>query len=143
MLDLYSRRIVGWAMSERMTETLTLRALRIALRQRRPALTLLPHSDQGRQYTSGTYQEILENRAIQVSVNGVGSWYDNAPMESFFGSLKAERGHHVSYPTRREARRDLFHYIESFYGRRRLHSSLGYQSPVAFEQACHQMSSTT
>lgn len=142
MLDLYSRRIVGWAMSERMTETLTLRALRMALQQRRPALTLLHHSDQGSQYTSDSYQKLLKNHAIQVSMNGVGTWYDNAPMESFFGSLKAERVHHVSYPTRWEARRDLFHYIESFYNRRRLHSSLGYQSPVAFEQAYHQMSST-
>ena len=142
MLDLYSRRIVGWAMSERMTETLTLRALRMALQQRRPASTLLHHSDQGRQYTSGSYQELLKNHAIQVSMNGVGTWYDNAPMESFFGSLKAERVHHVSYATRWEARRDLFDYIESFYNRRRLHSSLGYQSPVAFEQAYHQMSST-
>jgi len=138
VLDLYSRRIVGWAMQHRMTEELTLAALRMALQQRRPELALLHHSDQGSQYTSGAYQNLLKGKDIQVSMNGVGTWYDNAPMESFFGSLKAERVHHLSYHTRREARQDLFRYIESFYNRRRLHSSIGYRSPVAFEQAYHQ-----
>jgi putative transposase len=138
VLDLYSRRIVGWAMQHRMTEELTLAALRMALQQRRPELALLHHSDQGSQYTSGAYQNLLKGKDIQVSMNGVGTWYDNAPMESFFGSLKAERVHHLSYHTRREARQDLFRYIESFYNRRRLHSSIGYRSPVAFEQAYQQ-----
>lgn len=138
VLDLYSRRIVGWAMSRRMTEALTINALRMALQQRRPQLALLHHSDQGSQYTSGAYQRLLKGYAIQVSMNGVGTWYDNAPMESFFGSLKTERVHHVTYRTREQARQDLFRYIESFYNRRRLHSSLGYQSPVAYEEAYHQ-----
>jgi len=93
------------------------------------------HSDQGRQYTSRAYQDRLAAHTIQVSMNGVGTWYDNAPMESFFGSLKAERVHHMTYSTRRQARTDLFAYIESFYNIRRLHSSLGYLSPVAFENA--------
>lgn len=140
VLDLYSRQIVGWATNQRMTEDLTLRALRGALRRRRPTLSLVHHSDQGSQYTSGAYQRLLAGYDIQVSMNGVGTWYDNAPMESFFGSLKAERVHHVSYRTRHAARRDLFYYIEAFYNRRRLHSSLGYQSPATYEQAYYQMS---
>lgn len=135
VLDLYSRRIIGWAMDRRMTEQLTLDALHMAVQQRRPVLSLMHHSDQGRQYTSRAYQDRLAAHTIQVSMNGVGTWYDNAPMESFFGSLKAERVHHMTYSTRRQARTDLFAYIESFYNIRRLHSSLGYRSPVAFENA--------
>ena len=135
VLDLYSRRIIGWAMDRRMTEQLTLDALHMAVQQRRPVLSLMHHSDQGRQYTSQAYQDCLEAHTIQVSMNGVGTWYDNAPMESFFGSLKSERVHHMAYSTRRQARTDLFAYIESFYNIRRLHSSLGYLSPVAFENA--------
>jgi transposase InsO family protein len=135
VLDLYSRRIIGWAMNRRMTVQLTLDALHMALQQRCPVLPLMHHSDQGRQYTSQAYRHRLEAHTIQVSMNGVGTWYDNAPMESFFGSLKAERVHHMAYCTRGQARTDLFAYIESFYNRRRLHSSLGYLSPVAFENA--------
>ena len=135
VLDLYSRRIIGWAMDRRMTVQLTLDALHMAVQQRHPILSLMHHSDQGRQYTSQAYQDRLKAYTIQVSMNGVGAWYDNAPMESFFGSLKAERVHHMAYSTRRQARTDLFAYIESFYNRRRLHSSLGYLSPVAFENA--------
>jgi putative transposase len=142
VMDLHSRRIVGWAMDQRMTEALTLRALRMALQQRRPAPGLLHHSDQGSQYTSAAYQRLLKGYDMRVSMNGVGTWYDNAPMESFFGSLKAERVHHLTYLTRSQARRDLFRYIESFYNRRRLHSSIGYQSPVAFEQA-YQLAAST
>ena len=142
VLDLYSRRIIGWAMDQRMTQALTLGALRMALQQRRPELALLHHSDQGSQYTSEAYQRLLKGYHLTVSMNGVGTWYDNAPMESFFGSLKAERVHHVTYRTRSQARRDLFRYIESFYNRRRLHSSIGYHSPVAFELAYQQQFST-
>lgn len=140
VLDLYSRQIVGWATSWQMTEDLTLRALRSALLKRRRTLSLLYHSDQGSQYTNGAYQRLLAGYTIQVSRNGVGTWYDNVPIESYFGSLKAERVHYISYRTRHEARRDLFCYIESFYTRRRLHSSLGYQSITACEQAYYQMS---
>ena len=135
ILDLYSRRVVGWAMSERMTEELTLSALRMALQQRRPGPGLIHHSDQGGQYTGHAYQAVLKEHGIQASMNGVGSWYDNAPMESFFGTLKSERVHHILYRTRDEARADLFAYIEGFYNRRRLHSALGYLSPEEFEQA--------
>ena len=133
VLDLYSRRIVGWAMSERMTSDLTVDALKMAIVQRQPELALIHHSDQGSQYTDGTYQALLKNHGIQVSMNGVGSWYDNAPMESFFGTLKSEWVYHRVYRTRDEARSDIFYYIEAFYNRRRLHSSLGYLSPEEYE----------
>jgi putative transposase len=134
ILDLYSRRIVGWAMSERMTSDLTLAALRMAIQQRRPPAGLIHHSDQGSQYTDQAYQDLLAAHGIQPSMNGVGTCYDNAPMESFFGTLKGERVHHCVYRTRDEARPDLFYYIEAFYNRRRRHSSLDYLSPKAFEQ---------
>jgi putative transposase len=134
ILDLFSRRIVGWAMSERMTSDLTLRALRMAIRRRQPGPGLIHHSDQGSQYTDKKYQALLRAHGIQASMNGVGSWYDNAPVESFFGTLKSERVHHYPYQTRDEASPDLFYYIEGFYNRRRLHSSLGYLSPEAYEE---------
>jgi transposase InsO family protein len=133
VLDLYSRRIIGWAMSDRMTSDLTVDALKMAIVQRQPELALLHHSDQGSQYTDGTYQALLKDHGIQVSMNGVGSWYDNAPMESFFGTLKSEWVYHRVYRTRDEARSDIFYYIEAFYNRRRLHSSLGYLSPEEYE----------
>jgi putative transposase len=134
ILDLYNRGIVGWAMSERMTSALTISALKMAIRERRPGVGLIHHSDQGSQYTDGTYQALLRNHGIQASMNGVGTWYDNAPMESFFGTLKSELVHHRVYHTRDEARPDLFFYIEAFYNRRRRHSSLDYLSPEAYEQ---------
>jgi putative transposase len=141
VLDLFSRRIVGWAMSDRMTSDLTMDALKMAIRQRRPGISLIHHSDQGSQYTDGEYQQLLKDYGIQVSMNGVGSWYDNAPMESFIGSLKSEWVHHHRYRTRDEARTDIFYYIEAFYNRRRLHSALGYLSPEAYEQLYHQQQS--
>jgi putative transposase len=138
VLDLYARRIVGWAMSDRMTSDLTKEALQMALHRRQPGTDLIHHSDRGSQYTDGSYQALLEQHGIQVSMNGVGSWYDNAPMESFIGTLKSERVHHRAYFTRDEARLDLFFYIEAFYNRRRRHSSLNYLSPEAYEQLGHQ-----
>jgi putative transposase len=138
ILDLYTRRIVGWAMADRMTSALTIQALEMALRQRKPFPGLIFHSDQGSQYTDQKYQALLEAHGIQVSMNSVGSWYDNAPMESFFGTLKSERVHHCGYQTQQEAKTDLFFYIEAFYNRRRLHSALGYVSPEAFEKAHYQ-----
>jgi putative transposase len=134
ILDLYGRRVVGWAMDERVTTDLTLRALKMALRQRRPGPGLVHHSDQGSQYTDRRYQALLARRGIAASMNGAGTWYDNAPMESFFGTLKSERVHHLVYRDRAEATTDLFNYIEGWYNRRRLHSSLAYESPEAFEQ---------
>ena len=137
ILDLFSRRIVGWAMSDRMKVELTLRALRMAIHQRRPGPGLIHHSDQGSQYTDGRYQEVLKAHGIQPSMNGVGSWYDNAPMESFFGTLKSERVQQCVYRTLHVASPDVFYYIEGFYNRNRLHSSLDYLSPEAYEELYH------
>jgi transposase InsO family protein len=138
VLDLFGRRIVGWAMSERITADLTTKALKMAIRRRLPGAGLIHHSDQGSQYTDGAYQTLLSDHGIQASMNGVGTWYDNAPMESFFGTLKSELVHHRVYDSRDEARPDLFFYIEAFYNRRRRHSSLAYLSPEAYELAYHQ-----
>ncbi len=137
ILDLYARRIVGWAMSDRMTEHLTLSALRMALRQRQPGEGLMHHSDQGSQYTAKAYQTLLRAHGIQVSMNGVGTWYDNAAMESWIGTLKTEWAHRHNYRTRDQARTDVFRYIEGFYNRRRRHSTLNYLSPEEFEQLHH------
>jgi putative transposase len=113
---------------------LTLRALRAALRERRPGPGLIHHSDQGSQYTDKAYQTLLKQHGIQASMNGAGTSYDNAPMESFFGTLKSELVHHRHYRTRAEAGPDLLYYLEAFYNRRRRHSALGYVSPMAHEQ---------
>jgi len=138
ILDLYTRRIVGWAMSDRMTSNLTIAALEMALLQRQPDAGLVHHSDQGSQYTDRKYQALLKDHDIRASMNGTGSWYDNAPMESFFGTLKSELVHHCVYHTRNEAKADVFYYIESFYNRRRRHSALDYLSPEVYEQHFHQ-----
>jgi putative transposase len=138
ILDLHTRRIVGWAMSDRMTSALTMAALKMALLQRQPQASLIHHSDQGSQYTDQAYQALLKDRGIRASMNGAGSWYDNAPMESFFGTLKSELVHHCVYHTRDEAKADVFYYIESFYNRRRRHSALDYLSPEAYEQIFYQ-----
>jgi transposase InsO family protein len=134
VLRLYSRYVAGWAMSERMTSNLTLCALNMAIRRCPPSPGLVHHSDRGSQYTDRAYQEVLAAHDIQASMNSTGSWYDNAPMESFFGTLKSELVNHRQYATRAEARSEVYYYIEAFYNRRRLHSSLGYLSPEAFEQ---------
>jgi transposase InsO family protein len=136
VLDLYSRRIVGWAMDKQMTDELTQQALQMALHQRQPqAHSLLHHSDRGCQYTSGDYQRLLAHHHIQVSMSGTGNCYDNAPMESFFAQLKTELVHHERYATRQTAMSSIFHYIEGFYNRHRIHSALSYLSPVQFEAA--------
>jgi putative transposase len=138
VLDLYSRRIVGWAMSERIDCELTLAALQMALQQRQPRPGLLHHSDQGSQYTDRVYQTQLHDWGVQVSMNGVGTWYDNAPMESFFGTPKGERIYLCAYHTRNEAKMSVFTYIEAFYNRRRRHSALDYLSPEVYEQHYYQ-----
>jgi putative transposase len=137
IMDLFSRRVVGWAMSPRMTSELTLSALDMATRRCRPERGLIHHSDQGSQYTDSAYQAVLAAHGIVASMNGVGSWWDNAPMESFFGTLKSELVYDRAYRTRAEASPDLFYYIEAWYNRRRLHSALGYESPEAYEQLYH------
>jgi len=138
IIDLFSRRIVGWAMDRRMTATLVSDAFRMAWRQTRPETELLFHSDRGSQYTSQPYQQLLAAHNVQVSMSGTGNCYDNAVVESFFGTLKMERVHHVRYQTREEAKTDIFFYIESFYNRRRRHSSLDYLSPLAYEASYHE-----
>jgi putative transposase len=135
---LHTRRIIGWAMSDRMTTDLTLTALEMALLQLPLDAELIHHSDQGSQYTAQEYQTMLKDHGIRASMNGAGTWYDNAPMESFFGTLKSELVHHRAYQTRNEAKADVFYYIESFYNRHRLHSSLGYLSPDEYEQLFYQ-----
>ena len=133
--DLYSRQIVGWAMSERLTSRLVADALAMAVQRRLPAEGLLAHSDRGSQYASDHYQRLLVQHDITCSMSRRGDCWDNAPMESFFATLKKELVHHEDCPTRAEARRSVFEYIEVFYNRVRRHSALGYVAPVAYEQA--------
>ena len=120
-------------MSKRMTGRLTLVALKMAIWRREPEKGLLHHSDQGSQYTDQEYQAMLKQYGMTPSMNSVGTWYDNAAMESFFGSLKSELVNDQNYQTRREARTSIFWYIEVFYNRSRLHSTLGYLTPTDFE----------
>lgn len=133
VMDLYSRMIVGWSMGERMTRDLALDALSMAIRQRKPPEGLIHHSDRGVQYASDDYQRLLSEHGMICSMSRKGDCWDNAAMESFFGSMKTECTHHRRYHSRSEARRDTFHYTEVFYNNERLHSTLGYRSPAAFE----------
>jgi transposase InsO family protein len=134
VMDLYSRKIVGWAMADHLQTELPLAALQMALQQRHPEPGLLHHSDRGSQYTSDLYQSVLHGYRCRVSMSRVANCLDNAPMESFFGTLKTERTDHRHYRTRAEAQSDIFLYIEGFYNRRRRHSYLGYLSPDQFEE---------
>jgi putative transposase len=133
VLDLFSRKIVGWDMSKQIDTTLVENALRMALYQREPGKGLLHHSDRGVQYASHQIRNILAANKIQVSMSNKGNCYDNAVMESFWGTLKNEWVHHQRYQTRAQARTDIFSYIEGFYNTVRLHSTLGYLSPTEFE----------
>jgi len=134
IMDLFSRKIVGWAMERTLSDELTRSALRMALEQRKPKPGLIHHSDQGRQYASHAYRQLLAAYKMMVSMSRKGNCYDNAPIESFFSTLKSEHIHFQKYLTRREAKTDVFAFIEGFYNRQRLHSSLGYWSPVQFER---------
>jgi putative transposase len=138
VMDLYSRRIIGWAMEHTLTSRLAEKALSMALTHRRPEVGVLHHSDRGVQYASGDYQALLDANGLIPSMSRTGNYYDQAPIESFFGTLKSELIHHRRYLSRAEARQDIFEYIEGFYNRRRRHSALGYLSPVEFEQQ-HQL----
>lgn len=133
VLDLFSRRVVGWAMERYLTDTLTVRALEMALARRQVPDGLLHHSDRGSQYASGRYLARLDQARALTSMSRRGNVYDNAPMESFFATLKTELVHHRDYSTRQEAKSDIFEYIEVFYNRQRLHESLDYRSPADFE----------
>ncbi len=132
--DLYTRKIVGWSMSERLTSRLVVDALEMAIERQLPGEGLLSHSDRGSQYASEHYQELLKRHGIRCSMSRKGDCWDNAPMESFFATLKKELVHFEDYTTRAGARESLFEYIELFYNRVRRHSALGYKSPAEFEQ---------
>jgi putative transposase len=134
VLDLFSRKIIGLAMNERMTADLVTAALEQALVHRKPQPGLIHHSDKGCQYTSLQFQALLKNYNITVSMSGTGNCFDNAAMESFFHTLKTEHIYFEHYKTRGEAKLSIFEYIEVFYNRQRLHSTLGYLTPVAFEE---------
>jgi len=133
VLDLYSRRIVGWAMAASLHRQLVIEALQMALAARQPPPGLLHHSDRGSQYASDDYQVLLTKARMVGSMSRKGNCYDNAPVESFFGTLKTELVFHQQYVTRAQARLDIFEYIELFYNRFRRHSALGYKSPVKYE----------
>jgi transposase InsO family protein len=134
VMDLYSRRIVGWSAQHHLESSLVKEALSQAVAFRRPAQGLLHHSDRGLQYASSAYQALLQSHHMRPSMSGRAHCYDNAAMESFWSTLKTELVYGQDYHTRAEATRSLFEYIELFYNRRRLHSALGYCSPVRFEQ---------
>jgi putative transposase len=134
VLDLYSRRVIGWAMAATQDEALIERAFQMALLTRHPQTGVLFHSDRGSQYTSDAYQAVLANVGAMVSMSRTGNCYDNAVTESFFGTLKGECVERFSFQTRGQARQTIFEYVECFYNRIRRHSSLGYVSPVAYEQ---------
>jgi transposase InsO family protein len=134
VMDLYSRRIIGWSMAERLTTPLVSDAARMALQWRNPPRGVLHHSDRGSQYASDDYQELLTKNGMLCSMSRKGNCWDNAPVESFFSTLKREWVFHQRYRTRDEARQSIFDYIERFYNRQRIHSSLGYRTPLEFEQ---------
>lgn len=133
IVDLFSRRVVGWSMSSRIDAQLSVTALRRALRSRRPPPGLLHHSDRGSQYACGEYRDMLRDHGMICSMSRRGDCWDNAVSESFFKTLKVERVNDRNYWTREEARTDIIEYIERFYNRKRRHSHLGYLSPVEYE----------
>lgn len=134
ILDLCSRRVVGWSMRSRITKGLVVDALRKALGQRRPSRGLVYHSDRGSQYASNDYQMLLGRHGVRASMSGKGNCYDNAVVEAFFASLKRELTHGKRYVNREDAYREVFDYIEVFYNRKRRHSSIGGLSPDEFEK---------
>ncbi len=137
VMDLYSRRIVGWSMDRHMSRYLAIDALRMAIGRRRPGVGLIHHSDRGPQYISDDFLAELKEHGMRSSMSGSGNCFDNAVVESFFGVMKRERVNRVNYRTRDEARADIFEYIEVFYNQKRRHGYLGNISPAAFEKwAC-------
>ena len=135
VLDLYSRRLIGWAMGPGMDTSLPLAALNMALRQRQPVGQVLHHSDRGCQYASATYRQALAANGCIASMSRKGNCYDNATMESFWSTLKHELVYRCKFQTRNEATTAIFDYIEGFYNRTRLHSALGFKSPLDYESS--------
>jgi putative transposase len=134
VLDLYSRRVVGWSMQSSMVAQLVSDAMLMAIWRRRPSADLLHHSDRGSQYSSEQFQQLLAEHGVLCSMSRSGNCWDNAAMESFFSTLKTERTNRKVYRTRDEARADVFDYIERFCNPRRRHSTLDYLSPLDYEQ---------
>jgi putative transposase len=134
VLDLFSRKVVGWAMRETMAQELTLAALQMAITNRRPAPGLLHHADRGSQYAAHDYRRLLARHGMLCSMSRKGDCWDNDPIESFFGSLKTELIEDRTFDTRQSARSALFGFIEGFYNRQRLHSAIGYKAPTEMEQ---------
>jgi putative transposase len=135
VLDVCTRRVIGWAMHQILDARLVIAALRMALSQRRPRATLIVHSDRGAQFASSAYRQVLAQHGLVASMSRKGNCYDNAFIESFWSSLKYEVVYHQRFATFAEARSAIFNYIETFYNRTRLHSSLAYRSPITFESA--------
>lgn len=132
--DLHTCELVGWSMAERMTKELVLQALRAAYWKKKPGPGLIHHSDRGSQYCSQAYRDLQAGYGMQTSMSRRGNCWDNAPMESFFGTLKTESLHHYRFATREAARRIIFDYIEVFYNRIRRHAKIGYLAPAEFEK---------
>ena len=133
LLDVYTRKVVGWSMGPSLDAALTVKALMMAIQQRRPPPSLIVHSDRGTQFASAEYRQVLARYQLIASMSRRANCYDNAHIESFWSSLKYELVYHHRFATHAEARAAIFDYIEAFYNRSRLHSSLGYVSPVIFE----------
>src|SRR5438552_17329940 len=138
VLDVFSRRVIGWAMSQLLDASLVITALRMALNQHRHSQNLIVHSDRGAQFASAAYRQVLAQHGLTASMSRKGNCYDNAFIESFFSSLKYELVYHHRFTNFAQARTAVFDYIETFYNRIRLHSSLAYQTPITFESQLNQ-----
>ena len=134
VMDLYSRRIIGWSMDTQIDKELTQDALQMALINREPQKTIVHHSDQGKEYTNNDYQALLKQENMVVSMSRKANCHDNAVVESFFKTIKAELARKIKFKTPQEAKSAIFEYIEVFYNRKRMHSTLGYLSPMEFER---------
>jgi len=135
LIDLYSRAVVGWSMSERINAQLANDALMMSIWKRKPPKGLMLHSDRGSQYASDLYQKTIKEHGFICSMSRKGNCWDNAPSESFFHTLKTELTHHRRYQTREEAKQEIFEYIEVFYNRQRRHSTIDYQTPLGYEES--------
>ena len=139
LIDLYSRAVVGWSMSERINARLANDALMMAIWKRKPLRGLMVHSDRGNQYASDLYQKTIKEHGFICSMSRKANCWDNAPSESFLHTLKTELTHHRRYQTREEAKQEIFEYIEVFYNRQRRHSTIGYQTPLGYEEECRKV----
>lgn len=139
LIDLFSRAVVGWSMSERINASLVNDALAMAIGTREPSAGLLVHSDRGSQYASTVYQKTIQQNQFICSMSRKGNCWDNAPSESFFHTLKTELTHHERYLTRAQAKQSIFDYIEVFYNRKRIHSTINYQAPLEYEKAARKI----